>query len=64
MKVGCGSIKKRINMRMGGTAGMYIFVIIICFNFDILGDLHFTVKASMLCALNESTTLVVEHRSL
>ncbi len=51
-------------MRMGDTAGMCIFVIIKGFYFDKLGDLRFIVKASILCALNENTTLVVEHHSL
>ncbi len=55
--------KKKLHEN-GRYCGMYIFVIIICFYFDKLGDLRFTVKASILCALNENTTLVVEQHSL
>ncbi len=44
--------------------GMYTFVIIICLNLDKHGDLHLTVRASIVFMSYEKRTLAEEHHSL
>ncbi len=56
--------KKEVTSAWGIFGGIYTFVIITYLNLDKHGDLYLTVKASMLLALNENRSFVVDHHSL